>query len=256
MVASIRTVVDKLPNFILARYPFVNALSLLMLLSERAKHESFPPLPPNVVYAHIGLFVVCGFCLSARFKSKEMSLLYAGQLLYFAYNCYTNPKLNYTEWQKLRVSTRQFGCCGVYLIYAYLNDEKRSVPLRRIGEIIIGLYLLSIAYMLNESTDDKAAFYSQIPGGDYSRFIVTLMFTAGALCFFSGYFLRDISMAMVIVTLVLTVLVDGNVSYWTYRKGMQFWNQMRIVLDQGCLITGFYLMSKKFTNRVKKDHIN
>lgn len=141
------------------------------------------------------------------------------------------------------------------MVYAYLNDVQRSVPLRRIGETIIGLYLLSIAYMLNESRDDKAAFYNTIPGGDYSRFIVTLMFVAGALCFFSGYFLRDICLAMVLVTLIMTVLVDGNVSYWTYRKGMQFWNQMRIVLDQGCLITGFYLMSKKFTNRAKTDHI-
>lgn len=66
--------------------------------------DSYPPIPPKVIYTHIGIFVTCGFLLSFRYKRKEVSLVYCGQILYLVYTLFTNPHIGYTDWQKVRLT--------------------------------------------------------------------------------------------------------------------------------------------------------
>ncbi|XP_060083499.1 transmembrane protein 101-like [Ylistrum balloti] len=240
-----------LPEFLLARFPFINALSLLMLLAERAQHETQPPMHPNLIYANIGVFLMCGFLMSGKVMRKELSLVCAGQMFFFAFNMYTNTNLHYSQWQRIRMGVRHIGCAGMFILYSHLQDRKWTTHLRRIGEITVGLYLLGITYVLNNSAEDKRAFLSHVVGGDWSRYFYTLIIACAALSFFSGYFLRDMSISVIILLTLATVFVDCDLTFWVDRRGMHYWNQIRIVLDDICLILGFSMLTVRFDNIVK-----
>lgn len=76
--------------------------------------HSYPPIQPKVIYTHIGIFVACGFLLSFRYKCKEVSLVYCGQMLYLVYTLFTNTQMDYTQWQKVR---------GLQLVYIWRTDD-------------------------------------------------------------------------------------------------------------------------------------
>ena len=63
---------------------------------------STPPINPRLVYVYLIACIGCGVLLSGGFKQKAACLVYAGQMLYFAVNFYTNPKWDYPQWQRVR----------------------------------------------------------------------------------------------------------------------------------------------------------
>ncbi|XP_067654791.1 transmembrane protein 101-like [Haliotis asinina] len=254
-MATVNTWVARVADFLLGKFPFINALSFLMLLAERAKSESVPPLPPQLIYAHIGGFLICGFLMSSRMAKKEASLVYAGQLIFFSYNFYHNKKLNYGQWQRLQMAVRQVGCVGVYVLMAFIHTKKenRSEPLRRVGEIILGIYLFAYAYILNSSSEYKRGFLHHFLDSDWLRYFITLAIVACALCFLSGYFIRDMSVCAVVMLILVTMVMDLDFDYWT-RRGVHFWNQARLLLDSLTAVTGFALFSRVFENRIKTEH--
>ncbi|XP_033752923.1 transmembrane protein 101-like [Pecten maximus] len=239
------------PEFLLARFPFINALSLLMLLAERAQHETQPPMHPNLIYANIAVFLISGFLMSGKVMKKELSLVCAGQMIYFAFNMYTNTHLHYSQWQRIRMGIRHLGCAGMFILYSHLQDRMTSGHLRRLGEITVGITLIGLTYILNNSAEDKRAFLTHIVGGDWSRYFYTLIIACAAMSFFSGYFLRDMSISMIILLTLSTLFVDCDFTFWVDRRGMHYWNQIRIVLDDIFLILGFAMVTIRFDNIVK-----
>ena len=61
----------------------------------------YPPLAPNLIYAHLVLFVACGVCMGFNMQRKSMAIVHAGQLLYLAFSIYTNDELKYSVWLKV-----------------------------------------------------------------------------------------------------------------------------------------------------------
>ncbi|KAK3101102.1 hypothetical protein FSP39_000947, partial [Pinctada imbricata] len=212
-----------------------------------------PPIPPNVIYVNVGAFLLSGFFLSAKVWKKEICLVYAGQQLFFAYNMYTNPSMGYTKWQRLRMSVHQAGCAAMFILLSSLHDPKQSKHLRKIAETLTGFFLIAYTYMLNNSPEDRRALLAHIPGDDWSRYVVTLILAAGAVCFFSGHFLRDISISLVVVFAILTLFVDCDIDYWVKSKHMHIWNQIRIIIDNICIIIGLSVVIMKFGNKVKME---
>ncbi|XP_062592482.1 transmembrane protein 101-like [Saccostrea cucullata] len=243
----------KMPEFFIARFPFFNAISLLLLLAERAQKESYPPIPPKVIYTHIGIFVACGFLLSFRYKCKEVSLVYCGQILYLVYTMFTNPQVGYTQWQKIRIASRHIGCVGIFLLFSSLFENLPSKQLQKLGETVVGIFLMAYVYILNNSAEDRRAFLSHIPGGDWTRYFFTLVLAAGAISFFSGHFLRDMSITVIGVFGILTIFVDCDINFWVETKGMLFWNQVRLIIDDLCILLGFAMIVVRVDNRIKMD---
>lgn len=240
-----------LPEIILARFPFISAFTLLMILAER--DEKYPPIPPRLIYSHIAIFLAVGFLMSAKVKRKELSLVYAGQLLYFAYNTYTNQNLRYTEPQRIRMSVRLIGCAGIYVLFSYFQEQVKSRQLRKLGETLVGIFLIAYVYIINNTYEDKRAFLMHIPGGNWIRYFITLALACGAISFFSGYFLRDVSISLAIVFAILTVAVDCDIQYWVNKRGMFYWNQVRVIADDLCIIIGFCLLMTRGDNKIKVD---
>lgn len=153
---------------------------------------------------------------------------------------------------QVRIATRHVGIIGMCLLFAHLNDPKRQLFLRKMGEGLVGIYLFCCTYLLNSTTEDKRAFLWHVPGADWSRYIVTIMYLTSSLCFMSGYFLRDIALCMVITTAFMTSFVECDIPYWTTRLRMDYWNQVRLIADNIFILIGFIMIFRKFGNRVMK----
>ena len=98
-------------------HTFLRMLPLFLMSVHSSGHNvicicSYPPIPPNVIYVNVGAFLLCGFLLSAKVRKKEIALMYAGQLLYFSYNMYSNQSLGYTNWQRV---------CAILYCYSVLK---------------------------------------------------------------------------------------------------------------------------------------
>ncbi|KAL3842240.1 hypothetical protein ACJMK2_020276 [Sinanodonta woodiana] len=250
---------EKLLSLLLTKVPYVSAVTLLMLLAERAKNETYPPLHPKLIYVNLGLYIFVGILMSMKVKVKEACLLYVGQLLFMIYNVNINSKMNYLLKDRYRISLRCFGCMGIFILYAYLQNikngtSKKNTILRRIGELVIGFYLVLSAYYINESSEDKRAIQYLFVGHDWTRYFLTLIYATSGICFLSGYFLKDISISLIFLLLLYTGFVDLRIDYWKSR-GILFWDQIRLIADHVTLIIGFLYLSLKYDNEIKVDKL-
>lgn len=125
--------------------------------------------------------------------------------------------------------------------------------MHRLGELSVATYLIAQAYLMNESYEDKKAVLDLVPGGNYARYFITLVYGSAGLCFLSGYFLKDISMSVAFLLSFLTCIIDMRFWFWSYR-GMSYWNQVRLVLDNVNLIFGFFLFMKHYENLEEEDY--
>ena len=150
------------------------------------------------------------------------------------------------------MSMKQVGVLGIYIMLAYILDNKRSPQLRRIGEICLGMYLMSTVFALNNVTQYKSAFVGHVLGGDYMRYMVVITLAGCALSFFSGYFLRDMSICAAVTLLLVTGFVDARFGYWVGLR-VHLWNQIRQVMNNGCAVVGLLFIFCNVDNRLKAD---
>ncbi|KAL8614189.1 hypothetical protein ACOMHN_026406 [Nucella lapillus] len=256
---SFQEILKKICGFLLHKFPLIDALTLLMLFAERAQNERTPPINPKLVYTYLIACIACGVLLSANMKSKAVCLVYAGQMLYFAVNFYTNPKWDYPHWQRLTLSVRQLtlsvrqvGVLGTYVMLGYLLDGQRSRTLRRLGEVMLGAYLLGQVYLINSVPQYRAAFLSHVLGGDAMRYLVALTLAACALSFFSGFFLRDMALCAAVTLLLVVTFVDLDLGYWVSVR-VHLWSQLRQVQNSACVVVGLLYIFCTMDNRIKTD---
>lgn len=151
------------------------------------------------------------------------------------------------------MSIRLIGCVGTFLLFSHFFDQVKSKQLRKLGETVLGIFLTAYVYSVNTIYEEKRAFLMHIPGGDWSRYFLTLVLACGAVSFFSGYFLRDVCISLAFVLAIITLMIDCDVRYWVDKRGMFFWNQIRIITDDLCIILGFCMYITRGDNKVKTD---
>ena len=140
------------------------------------------------------------------------------------------------------MSLRMVGVAGFFLIYAHFMSAKpRSKTLRRIGEILVGLYALVAMYSMLQISEDREGFFKLIPFPQPMLFIYATLLGVIGLCYLPGLFVYDITVMLVILLTLITAAIDCRMSYWTKRRGMDYWNQVRLVADNlsiacGCLV--------------------
>lgn len=89
-----------------------------------------------------------------------------------------------------------------------------------------------------ESPEDRAAFKVHFVGGDYSLYVFAILFATVALCLLPGLFVHDAAQLLLLILVVYTAVVDCDMSYWTRKRGMDFWNQVRLIADHCCIVLG------------------
>ena len=133
---------------------------------------------------------------------------------------------------QIRMASRLVGMSGMILLYAFFTMPKpRSHQLRRIGEIFFGVYLVALTYMLVESPEDRKAFVTHMPGGEITLYVYVIILATSALCYLPGLFVHDVTQACVILIFVSTILIDCDINYWVNRRGLDYWNHIRLLVD-------------------------
>ena len=203
------------------------------------------------------MFVTC-FVLPMKLSDCLNSISLSG---FISYQTWNNLNItNYSTSVQLRMSHRMIGVAGFYLLFAFFQSSKpRHKPLRFIGHIVVGIYILAAAYIVLQSPEDKESFLRFVPGSRPVLFVYgTLLATVG-LCYLPGQFVYDVTLALIVLVTASTAFVDTRFSYWTTRRGIDYWNQMRLVTDNIMIVVGavMYVLEHKeeetFEDRVILD---
>ena len=143
---------------------------------------------------------------------------------------------------QLRMSSRLLGVAGNFLLYTYFISRKPQPHLlRRIGECAVGISVMLSTYSVLIVAEDREAFLKLIPFGHVMLFVYgTLLGTVG-LCYIPGLFVYDLTIALVVLLSASTVGVDMRMWYWTQRRGLHYWNQMRLIIDNLAIVAGALL---------------
>lgn len=190
-------------------------------------------------------FLSSYMCRKIELKFSVFTVIF----LIFVFICLTFEIVSF--FSQIRMASRHIGCIGIFLLFSSIFENLPSKQLQKLGETVIGLFLMAFVYILNDSVEDKKAFLYHVPGGDWSRYFFTLVLAAGAISFFSGHFLRDMSISVIVMFGILTILIDCDINYWVEGNRMLFWNQVRIIIDDLCILLGFAMIVVRIDNRVK-----
>ena len=134
------------------------------------------------------------------------------------------------------------GVAGCFIFYYFFNSPKpRNQQMRRMAELLLGIYTVVAVWSLAESPADKEAFLALFPGGMPVYYTYVLLYCVIAMCYLPGYFFYDVSQVFVVLLILKLTFVDCNIRYWTKRKGMDFWNQIRMISDTVCIILGLLM---------------
>jgi len=156
------------------------------------------------------------------------------------------------------MSIRMVGVAGFFLIYAhFMSPKPRSKMLRRIGEILVGIYALIAMYSVLQISEDREGFFKMIPFPQTTLFVYATLLGGVGLCYLPGLFVYDVTVLLVILVTLITAAVDCQMSYWTKRRGMDYWNQVRLVTDNvsiacGCLL--YLSCSRKKLPKLDEDN--
>jgi len=137
------------------------------------------------------------------------------------------------------MSTRLLGVAGNFLLYTYFVSQKpRPSLLRRVGECLVGLSVLSATYSVLVVAEDRDAFLALIPFSRVMLFVYGSILGTVALCYIPGLFVYDVTFVLAALLSSSTIGVDLRMWYWTERRGIHYWNQVRLVVDNLVLVAG------------------
>ena len=140
------------------------------------------------------------------------------------------------------MSTRLLGVAGSFLLYTYFISRKPQPRLlRRVGECMVGLSVILSTYSVLQVTEDRDAFLKLVPFSHVTLFIYGTVLGTIGLCYIPGLFVYDVTIGLAVLLSATTVGVDMRVSYWTQRRGLHYWNQMRLIIDNLTIIAGTLL---------------
>src|SRR6218665_601717 len=151
------------------------------------------------------------------------------------------------------MALRMIGVAGFFYIYAYFCDSRpRHKLLKRIGEMTVGVYTLMATYMVLQSPEDKEAFLRFVPGLHNALFVYATLLAAVGLCYLPGRFVYDLTVILLLILTISTCLIDTKLDYWTTKRGLDYWNQIRLLSDNFTLIAGTIL----YLSCSKKRHLD
>ena len=140
------------------------------------------------------------------------------------------------------------GVAGCYLLYSSLTSyNASSKKIRRLGEILIGFYALASCYAVLQITEDREAFMKMIPFPKPVLFLYATLLGSVGLCYLPSLFIYDITVLLVVLVTFSTAVIDCRMTYWTKRRGLDYWNQFRLAADNLSIICGalLYLSSTR-----------
>ena len=142
------------------------------------------------------------------------------------------------------MGVRTIGVASVFLLYGHFTDKKvtENDQIRRLGETFLGIVMIAQVYGLIESPEDKNAFLSHIPCSVVALYIYAIILGAAGLCYLPGIFVHDVTQVLVFLYTLVTLLIDTDFNYWSKKRGLDFWNQFRLLSDSLLIVLGFIML--------------
>ena len=138
---------------------------------------------------------------------------------------------------------RPIGVIGIHCTFAYLSDKRSaSTEVKRLGEIILGVYFCALAYMMLNFRLDQRAFYSHFIHSPLVLYVATAALFCAAVCFLSGMYVQDGAGMAAVLLIFLTIVMESDLRFWQ-RQGMEIWNQVRILADSACVVVGLLIVA-------------
>ena len=152
---------------------------------------------------------------------------------------------------QIRMSSRLLALSGIVLLFSFFHEKKpRPQHYRWIGERLMAMYFFCVFYSTIYSKEDSQALLLHYPGGETTQYLCATLAALGAIAYFTGYFILDISYTLVVFILINTLAIDCDIYYWTHRRGLDFWNQFRLLSDNLYIVLGIIMILSCSTNRV------
>ena len=63
----------------------------------------------------------------------------------------------------------------------------------------------------------------------------------------------DVSQCLIFLLIISTSFIDCDVKYWNKKRGVEYWNQWRMIIDHACIIFGMFLLQLVDKRRVPKE---
>lgn len=249
-MSFIKRLPEKASEFVVTRYPLWMAFVLLMMISDQEDQDK-AALPARLLYANIGMTLFCGFTLSMAHLSSKMSLVFAGQLGYQAYNLVSNTAFRLEDFLCYRLASRNVGLMAVYTLYAYYADAKQKkrggsggsnnnnnsggstkVAFHLMGHFLLSFFFGVFACLLKYDEGEKEAFLLHVGSGSVEgsgirsaegslgteHFLLDVVFYSCVVL--AGIFLsRKLSKysfkAALLIMLLYTFYIDCDIAFWT-----------------------------------------
>jgi len=113
--------------------------------------------------------------------------------------------------------------------------------LRRVGEFLVGCSVMFGTYSILQVAEDREAFLKLVPFGHVMLFIYGTALGTVGLCYIPGLFVYDLTFGLAVLLSTSTLGVDMRMWYWTGRRGLHYWNQVRLIVDNLAMIAGALL---------------
>ena len=132
----------------------------------------------------------------------------------------------------------------MYTIYAFLTSREKNRTVQKIGEGLLAVYTMTYMYILVNSPEDRGLFVDRIVFKEYSLFfLVTVMGACAMIYVQGGLFVTDASQAIMCINLALFVCIDVDLEFWTRKRGVPYWVQIKILSDDLNISVGLFVMA-------------
>ncbi|VDM34910.1 unnamed protein product [Hydatigera taeniaeformis] len=167
------------------------AIFLLCLLSERADHETHPPVHPWIIYLHASIYLLTSTGMSVRLFPSASVFVAAAFYIHLAYLLGFEPAFGYPPWLRIRVALRLLALAGASLRMLAAGDFDPSRHCDKLGAGTLGcvcvfLALLSLPIMTPINVDMRAHHHeiaSAFPNVFVTNFIHWVIGIAFCLAF-------------------------------------------------------------------------
>lgn len=99
-------------------------------------------------------------------------------------------------------------------------------------------------FILVNGAEDREVFIAKIPLQNVSLFfLITVMGACAMIYINGGIFLTDASQAMMCMNLAVCVCIYADVNFWVGKRGVPFWIQIKLIIDDVTICIGLFVMS-------------
>ncbi|XP_071497194.1 transmembrane protein 101-like [Diadema antillarum] len=233
--------------FVMFRFPFLSALTLTMLCSEREQDHRPEGYPLFYIYIHIAVLFTCGTMMSFGSQRSLFAIVTAVALALFT-TVTQSQQSSAKTWMVARVASHDVGIIGVFLIMASraaenLGKRYRLHFLYPYGKNLISIFCIISAVQLYRTPEERRAFLHTLPHCQVAMATLGIALLLGGFLLSSEWQTKRISGLVAVAVVCYLLTIDGNLQYWHFKLHVEYWLQMNMILNSATIVCTLIFMA-------------